>query len=244
MTSPSKIFLVLPAYNEERALGQLLPDIARALKPLGIPYTIGVVDDGSRDGTAALADRLARELPIQLLRHEKNIGYGGSIKTGALWAIQNGSPEDVVITMDSDNTQSPAYIPALIQKLQNGSDVVTASYTMPGGQVHGVPFLRRIFSQTANFLIGARFRFPGIATYTNGFRAYRVGALQQAFHRYGDALVKETNFAGGTELFIKTVQAGARPGEIPFTLEYGRRGNDSKINIPRTISGYLKLLKP
>ena len=97
-------------------------------------------------------------------------------------------------------------------------------------------------SRGANALLGARFHFPGIGTYTNGYRAYRVSALQQAHHRYGDHIMEETNFAGGTELYIKTVRAGARPGEIPFVLDYEKRGADSKIRISKTILGYLKLL--
>jgi dolichol-phosphate mannosyltransferase len=145
--------------------------------------------------------------------------------------------------MDADNTHPPTYIPALRVKLQTGFDVVTASYTTGGGSARGVPFPRRLLSRGANALLGARFHFPGIGTYTNGFRAYRVGALQQAHRRYNDRLVEETNFAGGTELFIKTVRSGARPGEIPFILDYEKRGADSKINIPKTILGYLKLLK-
>ena len=138
-SAPSHLYIILPAYNEERALRQLIPDLAQTLKPLGIPFTIGMIDDGSSDGTPALMQQLSREFPLKALRHEHNQGYGATIKTGVLWAIQIGRPDDIVIMLDADNTHSPSYIPALIDKLQKGYDVVTASYTLPGGSARGVP---------------------------------------------------------------------------------------------------------
>ncbi len=236
------IYILLPAYNEEAALRQLIPDLDKTLKPLGRPYRIVVVDDGSRDGTVALLQDFAKNIPVELVRHTQNSGYGAAIKTGIFWVVQNGRPEDIAITMDADTTHSPSYIPALIQKLKDGFDMATASYTVPGGKAHGVPFKRRVFSWGANTLLRLRFHFPGVTTYTNGYRAYRVAGLQTAYQRYGDRLIEETNFSGGAELFIKTARSGAKVGEVPFELHYELRGGASKINIPRTIRCYLRLL--
>jgi hypothetical protein len=66
--------------------------------------------------------------------------------------------------------------------------------------------------------------------------------LQKAYSRYEENLVEESNFAGGTELFIKTIHTGARAGEIPFSLHYENRGSTSKIHLTRTILSYLRLL--
>jgi dolichol-phosphate mannosyltransferase len=240
---PSTLYILLPAYNEERALRELIPNISTELKAKSFSYTILVMDDGSKDGTAALLQTLSKDHPLHILHHPVNRGYGAAIASGVAWAVQNARPEDVVITMDADNTHSPSYILPLIQKLDEGNGVVTASYTISGGHAYGVPWKRRVMSFGANFLLGMRFHLPGVSTYTNGFRAFRLKALQEAYRRHGDRLVELRHFAGGTELFVKVVQCGVRAGEIPFDLHYERRGTDTKIHIPRTIQGYLKLLR-
>jgi dolichol-phosphate mannosyltransferase len=234
------IYILLPAYNEERALLQLLPNIISTLTPSGKPYTVCLADDGSSDETPALAKTWALQVPLQYFRHDVNRGYGAALRTGVFWAIRNGRPDDVLVMMDADNTHPPSDIPALIKKVEEGYDVVTASYTGPGAQALGVPLKRRVLSWGINGLLRAKCRL-GVRTYTNGFRAYRVAALQKAYERYGNSLIQQSNFAGGTELFLKTTRTGARLAEIPFTLHYENRG-PSKINISQTIRAYLKLL--
>jgi dolichol-phosphate mannosyltransferase len=238
----SRVFIILPAYNEEKALRRLLPELGTTLRPTGRDYRIYVIDDGSQDGTAALLQTLSQKEPIETLRHEKNQGYGAAVKTGMVWVATHAQPQDIVVSLDSDNTHPPTYIPLLLDKIEQGFDVVTASYAMPGGQAIGVPLLRRALSVAVNWLFALRFRIPGIRTYTNGFRAYRVQALQQLYQRYGNHLIEATGFPGGTELFLKVCQEGNRAGEVPFTLHYENRGTQSKIRLLPTIRGYLQLL--
>jgi dolichol-phosphate mannosyltransferase len=240
---PPHLYILLPAYNEERALRQLVPEITTTLKGQGRSFTIYIVNDASQDGTTALLETLSNEAPLCVIRHLHNQGYGAAIRSGIFAILDQAKPEDIVVTMDADNTHSPVYIAELAGKLEEGYGVVTASYTLPDGKAYRLPVKRRVLSWGANTLLRCVFRFPGVGTYTNGFRAFRVNALQAAFRQYGDRLIEETNFPGGTELFLKVVRAGARAGELPFILYYERRGLDSKINIPRTIKGYLQLIR-
>jgi len=238
----ASLYVLLPAFNEEAALRELIPDIHHTLTPLKIRFTLCLVDDGSTDGTAALAKTLAGRMPLQYVQHAANQGYGAALKTGVLWVLRNARPEDILVTLDADNTHPPAAIPDLIKKIEEGFGAVTGSYTAEGGQARGVPFLRTVLSRGANALFRMRFRFPGVAAYTNGFRAYRVRDLQNAYQRHGERLIDERGFAGGTDLFIQVVRQGARAGEVPFELRYDKRGSGSKIHIPSTILSYLKLL--
>src|SRR5579863_6034115 len=98
-----KVFVLLPAFNEELALRRLIPDIARELTSLDRPFRICLVDDGSKDKTAEFCRALAREVPLQHLRHEQNEGYGAAIHTGVKWIVQQGDSQDVAITLDADN---------------------------------------------------------------------------------------------------------------------------------------------
>jgi len=238
----SRAFILIPAYNEEKALARLIPAIAQAMQESGRSYLICVVDDGSRDGTAALLTSSQNQYPLKTLVHETNRGYGAALHSGFRWIAQQGRPEDAVVSLDGDNTHPPVYIPALLSKLDAGYDVVTASYWGPGAKAFGVPPLRRLMSFGANTLFKWHFPIEGTYAYTNGFRAYRVALLQRALARWADRLIEETGFAGGTELLMKACGPGARTTEVPFELHYENRGNDSKINIPRTVSAYVRLL--
>ncbi len=234
------IFIILPAFNEAKALQALIPAIGQELAAQ--PYKIVLVDDGSSDATPQVAAELSKKQPIEVLRHQPNQGYGAAIRTGALWVIKNGKPEDVALTLDADNTHLPTFFPVLTRKLGEGFDVVTASVSLPGGRLEGVPPLRRLMSAVVNRLFGSVCAIPGISTYTNGFRAFRVRALQRAHAKYGDRLMEDTGFPGGVELFLKVIKAGGRPAEAPFTLYYQNRGGDSKIRFIQTIRRYLLLL--
>ncbi len=237
------IFVLLPALNEAEALSRLIPDIGRTLQKAKLSYQIVLVDDGSSDKTPELVAEWKKSWPLEHLRHTHNRGYGAALKTGYLWIAQNAMPEDIVVSLDSDNTHSPDYIPQLVKKIEEGFDVVTASYWMKGGRMTGVPFQRQVMSFVVNTLLRVLKPMGGVRCYTNGFRAYRVSALRKVRDHYGDHLIEHTGFPGGAELFIKAGRLGAKAGEIPFVLHYENRGAGSKIRLVSTILGYLKLLR-
>ena len=240
--SSFKIFVLLPAYNEEKALRKLTPEIGQTLVSLKISYTICIVDDGSSDGTKTLVSSLSRELPIVYLPHSKNQGYGAALRTGFIWIAKNAAPNDIAISLDSDYTHLPLYMPEMINKLQSGYDIVTASYSMPGGRALGVPLKRRLTSFLANLLFNISFQVPGTHSLTNGFRAYRIKVLQDAYKKYGDNLIQESGFPGGMELFLKCCRLGVKTSEIPFVLQYQNRGSESKMNVIQTSWRYLQLV--
>jgi dolichol-phosphate mannosyltransferase len=233
-------YVVLPCLNEKESLEELLPDLADQFTRAGAVFTLCVVNDGSSDGTEAFCASLPAEQRVIVVSHARTQGYGAALRSGFEWVLAHGRAEDIVVTLDADRTHSPVYIQAMIAKLEDGFDIVTASYSTAGGHAVGVPPLRLLMSWGVHQLLSWAAPAKGISTYTNGFRAYRVAALQRIVERYGKPLMEENGFAGGTELFLKACRAGARPAEVPFELRYDRRGV-SKINLRRTILGYLRL---
>jgi dolichol-phosphate mannosyltransferase len=240
--SEGKLFVILPAFNEAGSLAALLPEIAEALSARGIGFEILVVDDASKDATAETIDRLAQSLPVRRLAHAQNGGYGAALRTGFREVLAQAQPEDFVITMDADRSHLPEYLPALLARLQEGWAGVTASYTAAGAHRFGVPWRRRVMSAAANALFRLAYPRPGVQTYTNGFRGYQVRVLRAAWAEYGADLIRESDFAGGTELFLKVLRMGYRTTEVPFDLHYENRGTGSKIRLGRTIAGYVRLL--
>jgi len=237
-----RIFVVLPAYNEEENLGPLLDGIAETMAEEGYPYQVILVDDGSQDGTVAMALARQDQMPIRIERHPQNQGLGRTIADGLRLAAAEADGQDIIITMDADNTHPPGLMGAMIRSIREGRDLVIASRYQPGARVLGVPRMRRVFSWGASRLFRLAFPIPCVWDYTCGYRAYRATLLQEAFRRYGDQLVSETGFACMVELLLKLHHLGAICGEVPLVLRYDRKAGRSKMRIGRTICRTLRLL--
>jgi glycosyltransferase involved in cell wall biosynthesis len=162
------VLVVMPAYNEAGVIGATV----RALRktPIGVPFQILVVDDGSHDGTAEEA-RAAGARTVSLLR---NLGYGYALQAGYAVALAEGF--DVVVQMDGDGQHAPESIPALLEPiLREGCDLVIGSralspptYPMPLARRLG----QRLFSHILFLLSGLRIGDP-----TSGFKALGRRAL-------------------------------------------------------------------
>jgi len=240
--SLQRAYIVLPAYNEEKSLPPLLTAIREALEPSGISYGVIVVDDGSRDATAKVVRGYQADMPVELVMHCKNQGLAAAIRTGFLAALERCGPNDVIITMDSDNTHPPKLILQMISVLNDDRDVVIASRFQPGATVTGVPRSRVLYSLGAKWLFQALFPIHGVRDYTCGYRAYRAEAVWQALQMYGDNLISETGFSCMADLLLKLRRLPLVMSEVPFELRYDRRGNDSKMRVMRTIRQTLMLM--
>ncbi len=240
--SHQMVWLVLPAFNEADSLPPLLDAIRAALEPAGIPYGVIVVDDGSSDGTGRAAGQASFHMPVELVTHEVNQGLAAALRTGLNAALARCGPDDVVVTMDSDNTHPPRLIAEMLIKIRSGSDVVIASRFQPGARVVGVPASRNLYSQAARWLFQIMFPIRGVRDYTCGFRAYRAEALRQATEKFGDALISETGFSCMADLLLKLRRLPLEMSEVPLELRYDRRGAGSKMRVLRTIRQTLLLM--
>jgi dolichol-phosphate mannosyltransferase len=235
-------WVVLPAYNEERSLPQLLKHITESMVEAGAPYRILVVDDGSSDSTARIAEEYARSVPLVLLRHPVNMGLGATIRDGLLKAIELADPQDVIVTMDADNSHNPNLIPRMSRLIREGSDVVIASRYQRGSSIHGVSYARRLFSFGAGLLFRCVFPIPGLRDYTCGYRAYSAAALKRATDHYGDAMFDQQGFQCMVDILLKLRQLGLVFSEVPMVLRYDMKESSSKMNVGRTIGNTLLLL--
>ena len=231
---------MIPAYNERRALPALLE---RAGAVPAIDQVL-VVDDGSSDGTADFAESWGGPPPVTVVRHRQNQGLGAAMRTG-LSAVAQGPlrDDDIVVTMDGDNTHDPALIPRMRQAVSDGADVVVASRYCPGGRELGLSWRRRVLSRGASSLLAALRPVRGVRDYSCGYRAYRVGVLRQALATYGEDLITTAGFACMAEILLRVDGIGARCVEVPLELHYERKDGPSKMRVARTIAGYLQLLR-
>jgi dolichol-phosphate mannosyltransferase len=238
------IHILLPAYNEEGSLRPLLEKIEPVMQQMGSNYSVVVVNDGSSDETASILSEFSGHYPIKVLNHRYNRGLGETIRDGLEYIAEIASPDDIIVRMDCDDTHDPKYIPAMVAKIENGYEVVTASrYAKGGGQV-GVDWYRRTISRIANLLMKTVFPIRGVKEYTCGFRAYRVSFIQDALEIFGNRFIdlKGMGFTGTVEKMIKCRMMGARAGEIPFVLRYDKKTSPSKVVTSITTLGYLTLI--
>jgi dolichol-phosphate mannosyltransferase len=227
------IHVLLPAHNEEAALGRVLDEASRVLA--GRPHHIWVVDDGSTDGTSDVAAARAGRLSLTIVRHEKNQGLGKALQTGIRNILPRLEDADVVVSLDADNTQPADLIPSLSALIEDGrADVAIASRFAPGGAMVGVPFHRRLTSLGARLVLSAAFRLPGVRDYTCGFRAYRGRLLREASRRW-DPLITENGFAAQLEWLLKLSALSPVIVERPLVLRYDQKPTPSKLPLFRTI---------
>ena len=237
-----KVWIVLPAYNEEQDLPSLLERIAEATEEANLRFEVLVVDDGSTDATAEVAEVWSNKLPLQVMTHDQNQGLGATLRDGVQWACDLARPNDVIVTLDSDNTHTPELILRMIRMVREGHDVVVASRFVKGSRVRGVPFNRRVLSRAAGILFKVVFPIPGIRDYTCGYRAYRAGLLQEVIEK-DPGFFDQDGFQVMVDILLKLRRdRDLIFGEVPLILRYDLKEGSSKMDVGGTIRGTLALM--
>jgi glycosyltransferase involved in cell wall biosynthesis len=208
------VSLILPAYNEAGILEDNLAVVLDYLRTLEGEYRfeVVIVNDGSRDETAAIAEALARRhAVVRAVHHEVNKGLGQALKTG--FAASRG---DYVVTMDIDLSYEPAHIGAMLQKLrERHATMVLASPYMKGGRLSAVPWRRKVLSIWANrflaWLAGAK-----LSTLTCLTRAYDGEFIRSLNFR-------STGMESMPEIVYKGMVMRARIEQVPGHLDWTRQ---------------------
>ncbi len=216
------ISLVIPIYNEAEGLPALYRAVSETLEHLPQSTEIVFVDDGSKDGSAAVLDEFGAADPrVRVLHLARNYG-----QTAALMAGFQNSSGDVVIPMDGDGQNDPADIPRLLDKLAEGFDVVSGWRQAR----HDRALTRRLPSAVANRLISAVLHV----------RLHDYGCTLKACRR---EVVADVRLYGEMHRFIPIYAAweGARVTEIPV-IHHPRRFGKSKYGFGRVARVVLDLL--
>ncbi len=237
-----KIWMVLPAYNEEDALPQLIDSLVDQLREENREFEILVVNDGSEDRTWEVAEAYSGKAPIRLYNNETNRGLAETLRTGLLEALKLAAKDDIIITMDADNTHPAGLVIRMVRLIREGNDVVIASRYRKGSYVRGLPLSRRFLSYGASWLCRLLFPIRGVRDYTCGYRAYRVTALSQLISRYGEDFISEKGFASMVDILLRLWEQELIFTEVPLILRYDLKPGRSKMNVSRTINETLNLL--
>lgn len=238
------IYIVLPIFNEEKSLIPLLTDMEKVMNDCGFDYRIIAVNDGSSDDSLKILEQYQTRLPITIINHKINRGLGETIRDGFEAAAENADDMDIIIRLDSDYTHHPKYIPILINKMEEGYDVVICSRFQPGAEAKGLNIYRTFISMCANMFLKLFFPMKNVKEFSCGFRAYRMQYIKTAINIFGNSFIdlKGLGFTVTIEKLIKMRMLGARFAEIPFTLHYDKKMSESKMVTSVTTLGYIILV--
>ncbi len=248
LTKPLRtIFVILPCYNEAENLIELFKEFEEVfsyLKFFGFKRRYIIVDDGSVDETINILENFKKLIPITIVKHQINLGLGKTIRDGLYLAAKTAKDDDIIVTMDSDQTHPPLLIFSMVFKILERNDIVIASRYKYGSSIRGLSKFRKILSIIAGVLFKITFNIPNVRDYTCGFRAYSAKIIKQGFNFYNDRFIEQTGFQCMAEILLKLVKMNNRIVfvEVPMVLRYELKKGESKMKIFKTIFNTLKML--
>ena len=211
-----RIGILIVAYNAAGTLANVLDRIPESFRPK--IAEVLVCDDFSDDSTylVGLGYKQLSNLPLTVVRHSRNLGYGGNQKAGYRMAIEHGL--DIVVLLHGDGQYAPECIEAIVEPLVRGEcDAVFGSRMMDrgGARKGGMPLYKYLGNKTLtrfqNKVLGTNF-----SEFHSGYRAYSVRALSDiAFEQNSDW------FDFDTEIILQLLDSGKRIVEVPIPTYYG-----------------------
>jgi dolichol-phosphate mannosyltransferase len=202
---------------------------------------IVVVDDHSTDGTIEVLNLYKQELDITIIRHDNNQGPGAAFKNGFSHILGLIGDNDIVVTIEADNTSDLCVLGKMVELLNRGYDVVLAN-VYGTGRIVGATLFRRFLSFWANLLMKLVFRIHGVDTFTSFFRTYRGSALKRLFAAYGENAITEKGFTCMLEILVKFHLLDMHIGQVPMLLDSKIRIGESKMKVIRNMRSTLALI--
>jgi dolichol-phosphate mannosyltransferase len=196
-----------------------------------------IVDDGSADSTVSLVAGYGGPVAIQLVELGRNQGPGAAFRAGFEAALDGCAEDARIITLEADTTSDLDAIPLMLERADDGADVVLAAW----GEMANVSRRRRVLSKGAGFVVRRALRLEA-STVSSFFRVYRSAVLRDGFARYGDRFIQERGFACKAEILSKLASLGARVDEVAVPLDWERRCGKSKMPVAKTMFAYWRMI--
>jgi glycosyltransferase involved in cell wall biosynthesis len=201
---PARVWLIMPAFNEARVIGDVIDGIRR------LGHRLVAVDDGSTDATWDVVR--AREW-VDLLRHPVNLGQGAALQTGITYALAQGAKW--LVTFDSDGQHDPAQVADLLRPIVEGrcQAALGSRFSQPSADALAqIPRLRRLMLKAATIYTRAVTGLK-ITDVHNGFRAFTAEAARQLD-------IRQNRMAHASEILSQIAKRRIPFVEVPVTIRY------------------------
>lgn len=245
MSERPRFFIIVPVLNEAANMPRLSASLSALNQEFSDRFNLRVilVDDGSQDDTSGLAKQAAVQsgFALEILRHEKNLGPGKAFRTAFLHLSSILSLNDLVLTIEGDNTSRLELVKQMLTRMNEGYDAIFASPYMYGGQIVNTSAFRVFLSVVANLFVKELLGLHGLLTVSSFFRLYKAPTLNKLQSHYGPGIIERAGFECMVEMAMKMVFCGISISEVPMVLDTKARVGKSRMKIMRTIRGYLTL---
>jgi len=212
------ISAVIPAYNEEIVLEATVLSIANILSELSPKdWEIVLVDDGSLDNTAQVAERLARDTRIRYMRHEQNRGKGAALRTGVF-----STQGDAVLLCDADLSTPPQMLKSFLPELANGADIIIGDRKSPESRIEQPQSLLRRVMGVGYAALARQVAGISLRDYNCGFKLLRGQAARDLFSE-----CRSDRWTWDVEIIALAVRRGLTIRALPVTWRQGERSSVS-----------------
>lgn len=215
----ARTLVITPTYNEHDNLEAFVASVLAAAPDADVL----VVDDASPDGTGALGEAIAARDPrVRVLHREGKLGLGTAYVAGFRHALEHGY--EIAFEMDADLSHDPRYIPAFLEAIDGGADVVLGSRNVDGGGVEGWGLYRHALSKGGSLYARSILGVP-VRDLTTGYKAYTRRALEAI----DPGSVRSNGYSFQIETTYRAIRKGLRVVEVPIVF-VDRRAGRSKMS--------------
>jgi dolichol-phosphate mannosyltransferase len=233
------IYVLCPIFNESQNIEELHRRLISDIKDHVRKFVF--VDDGSSDKTVELINKFFYGTDFVVLGDGENYGPGYAFNLGFEWILNNSSNnDDVVLTIEADNTSDLKIFPVMIANCNLGYDLVLASVYAQGGGFGKTSFFRKVYSFMANSILRLVFDIK-VLTLSSFYRLYKISLIKAIKEKNKD-IITEPGFISMVEILIKAIKLEAKIIEVPMLLNSENRKGKSKMKIFKTILSYLRFL--
>jgi dolichol-phosphate mannosyltransferase len=212
----------MPAYNEERAIARMVLGCKKHVD------RVVVVDDGSTDATAEIAEALG----AHVVRHPKNGGYGAALRS--CFETARELDADRMVIIDSDGQHDPAGIPMLLEPLDGGADLVIGSRFI-GGRGQNVPAYRKVGMKVLDVATNVAGGID-VSDSQSGFRAYGKKAIEKI-------RLKGSDMSAGSEILMQAKDHSLRFNEVEIHCDYNVEDASSQNPVSHGVKVLVQILK-
>lgn len=204
--------------------------------------------DGSKDESFALVSDLAKFYPIKILPLKNERGLGFAFKRLFLEVIETSADQDLVISLDADNTHNPKQIASMLGHFKrNNLDLLVASRFCKNSLILGFPLHRKLISKAISLLLQNLFSVKKISgaklqDFTSGYRIYKVEKLKKLLALEKNKFITEQEFTYTCELLLKLAHINCRINEIAISYDYSKKLGASKLRLWRNFWCLVALL--
>ena len=215
-----RALVIIPTYNERESLDSIVRRVLAADERVEVL----VVDDASPDGTGELADGLAEQEPrVTVLHRAGKLGLGTAYLEGFEIALDRGYA--AAFEFDADGSHPPERLPAMLDALEDGADLVIGTRWMPGGRTENWPLKRILLSRFASLYARTLLR-SHIRDITAGYRGYRASTL----HALDRSAIRSNGYCFQIETAWLVEGLGLRIDEVPITFVERAEGASKMSN--------------